>query len=168
MSSVSGLAGPGVMPVTRALKATATNPAKAHHSSLFLQSLPSADLRRIAPDLTIRNFKAGADIQHDSDIIQSILFPHNMTVSLIGLTAGGHAVESACVGREGFVGVESVLGSAAAICDAVARRGQASSIALDRLFILMHQLPSLRAALQSTRRSGYPGSASGPAGGRTG
>jgi CRP-like cAMP-binding protein len=147
MSSLSELAGPGVMPVTRKLKETATDPAKAHHGSLFLRSLPSADLRQIAPDLTIRKFNAEEDIQRDGDIIHSILFPHNMTVSLVGLTAGGHAVESACVGREGFVGVESMLGSAAAICDAVARRGQASSIALDRLLILMHQLPSLRAAL---------------------
>ena len=147
MSSLSELAGPGVIPVTKDLKETTTDPAKAHYGSLFLRNLPSSDLRRIGPDLTIRDFNAEEYIHRDGDIINSILFPHNMTVSLIGLMAGGHAVESACIGREGFIGVESMLGSAAAVCGAVARRGQASSIALDRLLILTHQLPSLRAAL---------------------
>ena len=147
MSSLSELADSGIMSVTRELKEKTTDPAKAHYGSLFLRSLPSTDLRRIAPDLTIRLFDAEEEIHCDGDIIQNIVFPHNMTVSLISLRAGGHAVESACVGREGFVGVESMLGSAAAICGAVARRGQASSIAMDRLLILAHQLPSLRAAL---------------------
>ena len=147
MSSLSELAGPAVMPVKSELIKTITDPSRAHHGSLFLRSLPPADLRQIAPDLKIRMFSAEEDIQHDGDIINSILFPHNMTVSLIGLAASGHAVESTCVGREGFVGVETLLGSAAAIGGAVARRGQASSIPLERLLIMSQQLPSLRAAL---------------------
>ncbi|WP_428493608.1 Crp/Fnr family transcriptional regulator [Rhodopila sp.] len=147
MSSLSELAASVVMPVTSELREAITDPAKAHHGSLFLRGLPSADLRRIAPDLKIRVFNEEKCIQNDGDIIENILFPHNMTVSLVGITAGGHAVESACVGREGFVGVETLLGSAGAKCGAVARRGQASSIPLDRLLIMTHQLPSLRAAL---------------------
>jgi CRP-like cAMP-binding protein len=125
----------------------------AHHGSLFLRSLPLTDLRRIAPDLTIRVFSHDQQIQNDGEIIHSILFPHDMTVSLIGLTVDGHAIESASVGREGFVGVEVMLGSPAASCTAVARRGQASSIALERLLILTDQLPSLRAALLHYARS---------------
>jgi CRP-like cAMP-binding protein len=138
---------PDAIPGTLVKKGTTTDPAKAHYGSLFLRSLPSDDLRQIEPDLMIRMFNANERIHNEGDIINNILFPHNMTVSLISLMANGDAVESVCVGREGFVGVECMLGSAAATFGAVARRGQASSIALDRLLIRMGQLPSLRAAL---------------------
>lgn len=147
MSCLPELASRGTSPLIAAAGEAALDPAAAHHGSPFLRNLPSTDLRRIAPDLTIRVFSQDQQIRRDGDIINSILFPHDMTVSLIGLTVDGHAIESASVGQEGFVGVEIMLGSPAASCDAVARRGQASSIELDRLLILTDQLPSLRAAL---------------------
>ena len=48
--------------------------------------------------------EAGATLQH-------VYFPRTALVSLVGLTADGHATEVGMVGAEGFCGVPVVLGS---------------------------------------------------------
>ena len=85
-----------------------------HHperQNLILASLSKADYAHLAPELqqvmlerrTMLN-EAGATLQH-------VYFPRTALVSLVGLTADGHATEVGMVGAEGFCGVPVVLGS---------------------------------------------------------
>ncbi|HQT78444.1 MAG TPA: Crp/Fnr family transcriptional regulator [Rhodopila sp.] len=118
-----------------------------HRGSLFLRSLPSSDLRRMESYLELGTFTREEVIQSDGGMIEHIIFPHDVTVSMLCMMAHGASVESATVGSEGYVGVECMLGSSVAICSAVGRQGKASTIALDRILILMDQMPALRAAM---------------------
>lgn len=129
------------------------DPLDVHCGSLFLRSLPAPDLRRLEPYLQLRTFAREEVIQNDGDLIRSIIFPHGIVLSLVCRMADGTQVESATVGSEGYVGVESMLGSAVAISIAVARQGTASTVALDRMLILMDQAPSLRAAMLAYARN---------------
>jgi CRP-like cAMP-binding protein len=124
-----------------------------HCGSLFLRSLPSSDLRCMEPYLELRAFAREEVVQSDGDLIRSVTFPHDMTVSLLCTMADGTTVESATVGTEGYVGVESMLGSAVATGSAVAGHGQASTIPLEQVLILMDQMPALRAAMLAYART---------------
>jgi CRP-like cAMP-binding protein len=127
-----------------------THPAAAaHRGSLFLRTLPDADLRRITPHLKIKEFECGEIIHHDGDIIQNIIFPHDATISLFSIMTDGTTVEIASIGSEGYVGAEIMLGSAIATCCVAALPGRISTIAPDRLLILVDQVPSLRAAMKA-------------------
>lgn len=134
------------------LKGTA-NTWDSHCGSLFLRRLPAPDLRRLEPYLEMKVFAREEVIQHEGDLIRDIIFPHGIVFSLVCRMADETQVESATVGSEGYVGVESMLGSAVAISTVVARQGKASTIALDRMLILMDQAPSLRAAMFTYARN---------------
>jgi len=131
----------------------ATDPIVLHSGSMFLRTLPNPDLRRVVPYLRIRDLSREEIVRRDGDMIQSIIFPHDATVSLTSLLTDGTMVESATVGGEGYVGVEIMLGSAVAACSGIAQQGRASIIALDRLLMLMDQVPSLRPAMLTYARA---------------
>jgi CRP-like cAMP-binding protein len=120
--------------------------------SLFLRTLPDADLRRITPYLKIKEFVCREIIHHDGDIIQNIIFPHDTAISLFSIMTDGTTVEITSIGSEGYVGAEIMLGSAIATCCVAAPPGRISTIAPDRLLILIDQVPSLRAAMQAYAR----------------
>jgi CRP-like cAMP-binding protein len=131
----------------------ATDPIVLHSGSLFLRNLPNPDLRRVVPYLRVRDLSREEIVRHDGDMIQSIVFPHDATVSLTSVLTDGTVVESTTVGREGYVGVEVMLGSAVAACSGIAQQGRASIIAIDRLLVLMDQVPSLRPAMLTYARA---------------
>jgi CRP-like cAMP-binding protein len=110
----------------------------------FLRNLPNADLRRLVPHLRLTDLPREEIICREGDMIQSIIFPHDGIVSLTSLLTDGTINESATVGGEGYVGGEVMLGSAVAACSVIAQPGRVSTIALDRLLILLDQVPSLR------------------------
>jgi CRP-like cAMP-binding protein len=124
-----------------------------YRGSLFLRTLPDADLRQIAPHLKIKEFERGEIIHHDGDMIQNIIFPHDTTISLVSFMADGTTIEIASIGGEGYVGAELMLGSAVATCCAAAPQGRVSTLAADRLLLLLEQVPSLRAAMQAYARN---------------
>jgi CRP-like cAMP-binding protein len=124
-----------------------------HSGSLFLRSLPIPDLRRLVRHLRLKDLRREEVIRNGGDMIRDIIFPHSAVVSLASLLTDGTMVESATVGGEGYVGVEVMLGSAVATCSAIAQQGRVSVIALDRLLILLDQLPSLRPAMQAYARN---------------
>jgi CRP-like cAMP-binding protein len=82
-----------------------------------------------------------------------MVFPHNMTLALLYTMPDGSTVESAIVGTEGYVGVESLLGSTTAVGSVVAGCGQASTIALEQILTLADHMPTLRAAMLAYARS---------------
>jgi CRP-like cAMP-binding protein len=131
----------------------AADPIALHSGSLFLRNLPNADLRRLVPHLRLTDLPREEIICRDGDMIQIIIFPHDGIVSLTSLLTDGTIIESATVGGEGYVGVEVMLGSAVAACSVIAQPGRVSTIALDRLLILLDQVPSLRPAMLAYARA---------------
>jgi CRP-like cAMP-binding protein len=131
----------------------AADPIALHSGSLFLRNLPNADLRRLVPHLRLTDLPREEIICRHGDMIQSIIFPHDGIVSLTSLLTDGTMIESATVGGEGYVGVEVMLGSAVAACSVIAQPGRVSTIALDRLLILLDQVPSLRPAMLAYARA---------------
>lgn len=126
-----------------------------HRGSLFLRNLPDADLRRMEPYLEIRSFARDEVVQQEDDVINRVIFPHDTIFSLVSTTADGISVESATIGTEGFVGVESMLGSAAAMGTAIAGSGSASTMPLEQVLILMDQMPALRTAMLTYARGHF-------------
>jgi CRP-like cAMP-binding protein len=131
----------------------AADPVALHSGSLFLRGLPQQDLRRLVAHLRLQDLPREEIIRREGDMIQSIIFPHETTVSLTSLLNDGTMVESATVGREGYVGVEAMLGSPVATCSAIAQPGRASVIDLDQLLILLDTIPSLRPAMLTYARN---------------
>jgi CRP-like cAMP-binding protein len=124
-----------------------------HSGSLFLRSLPAPDLRRMEPHLKLRTFAREEIVQNGGEMIENLVFPHDITLSLVCVMGDGTIGETATVGSEGYLGVESMLGSAVAICSAVAQHGRATVVPLDRLLILGDQIPSLKAAMLAYARN---------------
>lgn len=124
-----------------------------HSGSLFLRSLPAADLRRMEPHLKLQMFAREEIVQNGGEMIENLVFPHDLTLSLVCVMGDGTIVETATVGSEGYLGVESMLGSAVATCSAVAQQGRATVVSLDRLLILGDQIPSLKAAMLAYARN---------------
>lgn len=72
-------------------------------------------------------------------------FPHTGVISLVGLTAAGHALQVAAVDRRGFVGVPIVLGTHATAHDIVVHvPGEAHRIRAEHLITHYQQRPYLR------------------------
>src|SRR4051812_13103609 len=80
-----------------------SDPVEVHRGSLFLRSLPLHDLRRILPYLRVREVGREEALHHEGAMIRSIVFPHDVTVSLIIFLRDGTLMETATVGTEGFV-----------------------------------------------------------------
>lgn len=125
----------------------------AHRASMFLRKLPISDLLRMEPYLDIRTFARDEVVRSEGDVISRIVFPHNMTLAVLYTMPDGTTVESAIVGTEGYVGVESLLGSTTAVGSVVAGCGQASTIALEQVLTLADHMPALRAAMLAYARS---------------
>jgi CRP-like cAMP-binding protein len=105
------------------------------------------------PYLDLKTFERDEVVWNDGDLINRMVFPHDMTLALLCKMRDGTTVESATVGTEGYVGVESLLGSTATVGSVVAGGGRASTIALQEVLILTDQMPALRAAMLAYARS---------------
>jgi len=124
-------------------------PTSVHRGSLFLSRLAEHDLRRLAPYLRLKEFCQDQVIYRNGDAQSWIIFPHDTTISMFIVTTDGRTAETANIGTDGYVGVETILGSTATAFDAVARAGRASYVMLDRLLALIDESPSLRTAMLS-------------------
>ena len=127
-------------------------PTSVHRESLFLSRLAEYDLRRLAPYLRLAEFFQDQVVYRNGDAISRIIFPHDTMVSIFTVTTDGRTAETANIGSEGYVGVETILGSTVTASDAVARAGRASYVMLDRLLPLIDESSSLRAAMLSYAR----------------
>jgi CRP-like cAMP-binding protein len=103
--------------------------------------------------LDIKTFERDEVVWNDGDVIDRMVFPHNMTLAFVCTLSDGTTVESATVGIEGYVGVESLIGSTTAVSTIIAGGGQASTIPLEQILILTGQMPTLRAAMLAYARS---------------
>jgi CRP-like cAMP-binding protein len=94
-----------------------TSPAQWSMSSL-LSSLPQEDYQRVSSQLTWRPLKVRQTLHKHGEPISEIYFPSRSVISITNAMEDGGIVEVATVGREGLVGIGSVLGNFMASGDA--------------------------------------------------
>jgi CRP-like cAMP-binding protein len=75
----------------------------------LLAALEQADFALLSPHLNDARLEQGAVLQEVGDPIQVVHFPRSGMISLLAVMEGGHAVETATIGREGAVGVTAGL-----------------------------------------------------------
>jgi CRP-like cAMP-binding protein len=78
-------------------------------SNFLLSKLTPLDYQRLLPHLRAVTLPAGHTLYEAGASIGSVFFPAQCVVSLRLVSSGGIDVEVAAIGREGMVGVDSVL-----------------------------------------------------------
>src|SRR5713101_4595025 len=76
----------------------------------LLAALPPADFDLLAPELETVALDQDAVLSRAGDQIEHVFFPHSGAISLMIDMADGQTVATAAIGREGAVGILSVLG----------------------------------------------------------
>lgn len=94
-----------------------------------------------------------AVISRAGDPIAHVFFPHSGAISLMIDMADGQTVATAAVGREGAVGILSVLGPSLSAVTAVVRAaGSASRIPASRFHAAFNRSPAIRHMVQNHAR----------------
>ena len=86
---------------------TNTPDTKTNH---LLAALPAGELARLNPFMTVHALEVGQVLIESGSAVEYVYFPCSGMVSLVAVMAGGKAVETATVGREGAVGLMAGLG----------------------------------------------------------
>src|SRR3979411_2426313 len=90
-----------------------------------------------------------AVLSRAGDQIEHVFFPHSGAISLMIDMADGQTVATAAVGREGAIGILSVLGpSPSAITAVVRAAGTALRIPASRFHAAFNRSPAIRHAVQ--------------------
>ena len=87
----------------------------------LLAALPAPDLGLLEPDLEVIALNQDKVVSRAGDDIDYVLFPHSGAITLMIDMADGHTVATAAIGREGAVGLLSVLGPSPSAVTAVVR-----------------------------------------------
>jgi len=115
----------------------------------LLAALPPADFDLLAPDLEKVAVDQDAVLSRAGDQIEHVFFPHSGALSLMIDMANGETVATAAVGREGAVGILSVLGPTPADFNAIVRaRITASRIPASRFHAAFNRSPAIRHVVQ--------------------
>ena len=111
----------------------------------LLATLPRADFDLLAPELETVPLVRDAVLSQAGDQIEHVFFPDSGAISLMIDMADGQTVPTAAVGREGAVGLLSVLGpSPSAITAIVRAAGTASRIPASRFHLAFNRSPAIR------------------------
>jgi len=123
-------------------------------SNHLLAALPASDLDLLGPELEIIALDQDAVLSRAGDDIEYVVFPHSGAITLMIDMADGHTVATAVVGREGAVGLLSVLGpSSSAITAVVRAAGTAARISAPRFHAAFSRSPAIRHAVQNHVKS---------------
>src|SRR5258705_8229124 len=115
----------------------------------LLAALPPADLDLLAPERQTVALDQDAVLSRAGDQIEHVFFPNSGAISLMIDMANGQTVATAAVGREGAVGILSVLGpSPSANTAIVCAAGTASRIPASRFHAAFNRSPAIRHAVQ--------------------
>jgi len=115
----------------------------------LLAALPPADFGLLAPELETVALDQDAILSRAGDQIEHVFFPNSGAISLMIDMANGQTVATAAVGREGAVGILSVLGpSPSANTAIVCAAGTASRIPASRFHAAFNRSPAIRHAVQ--------------------
>ncbi|KRR26588.1 Crp/Fnr family transcriptional regulator [Bradyrhizobium retamae] len=115
----------------------------------LLAALPASDFDLLEPELEAIALNQDAVLSRAGDAIEYVYFPHSGAISLMIDMADGHTVATAAVGREGAVGMLSVLGPSPSDMTAVVRAaGTAFRIPASRFHAAFNRSPAIRYAVQ--------------------
>ncbi|WP_245320005.1 Crp/Fnr family transcriptional regulator [Bradyrhizobium sp. LMTR 3] len=115
----------------------------------LLATLPASDFDLLEPELETIALNQDAVLSRAGDAIEYVYFPHSGAISLMIDMADGHTVASAVVGREGAVGMLSVLGPSPSDMTAIVRAaGTAFRIPASRFHAAFNRSPAIRYAVQ--------------------
>ena len=120
----------------------------------LLAALPASDLDLLGPELETIALDQDAVLSRAGDDIEYVFFPHRGAISLMIDMADGQTVATAVIGREGAVGLLSVLGpSPSAITAVVRAAGTAARIPASRFHAAFNRSPAIRHAVQNHVKS---------------
>jgi CRP-like cAMP-binding protein len=98
-----------------------------HRANRLLAALDPADYRELAPHLRVERLPRGAVLQHASEEVTGVWFPHECVVSLTAVLREGETVGTATIGREDVVGLVAALGDRQAVSRAIVQAPGAAS-----------------------------------------
>ena len=120
----------------------------------LLAALPRVDLDLLAPELETVALNPDAVLTRAGDQIEYVLFPHSGTISLMIDMASGETVATAAVGREGAIGLFSVLGPSPSATTAIVRTaGTAARISAPQFHAAFNRSPAIRHTVQIHTRA---------------
>ena len=102
----------------------------------LLASLPASDFDLLGPELELFALEQDAVLSRTGDDIEYVIFPHKGAITLMIDMADGQTVATAIIGREGAVGLLSVLGPSPSAITAVVRAAGPAARFLHRGFML--------------------------------
>ena len=115
----------------------------------LLAALPASDFDLLKPELEVIALDQDVAISRTGDAIEYVFFPYSGAISLMIDMADGRTVAVAAVGREGAVGILSVLGPSSADNTAVVRAaGTAARVPASRFHTAFNRSPAIRHAVQ--------------------
>jgi CRP-like cAMP-binding protein len=76
----------------------------------ILNALPAEDFERLLPHLKKVSLSLGQVLYRADEPIKHIYFPDNAMISVIATTSDGQCAEVGVVGREGFSGIDVLMG----------------------------------------------------------
>jgi CRP-like cAMP-binding protein len=77
--------------------------------NLILGALPRSEYLRLSPYLELVRLPAGKILYEASDVVSHVYFPRSGIISLLSVTEAGAAVEVGMAGKEGVVGLSTIL-----------------------------------------------------------
>jgi CRP-like cAMP-binding protein len=120
----------------------------------LLAMLPPADFGLISPYLHKVSLEQDAVLVRSGDRIQHVYFPNGGAISFMLEMTNGQTVATAMIGREGAVGILSVLGPTHSSVTAVVRvPGVGLQISASRFDAAFRQRSAIRGAVQAQTRS---------------
>ena len=120
----------------------------------LLAALPAPDLDLLEPELELIALDQDAVLSRAGDEIEHVVFPHSGAIALMIDMSDGHTVATAAIGREGAVGILSVLGPSPSATTAVVRAaGAASRIPAPRFHGVFNRSPVIRRIVQNHIRA---------------
>jgi CRP-like cAMP-binding protein len=115
----------------------------------LLAALPPADLALLAPDLETVALDQDTVLSRAGEPIEHVFFPHRGAITLMIDMANGETVATAVVGREGAVGILSVLGPSPSDITAIVRAPiTASRLPASRFHTAFNRSPAIRHVVQ--------------------
>jgi CRP-like cAMP-binding protein len=120
----------------------------------LLAALPPADFGLLAPYLQKVSLEQDAVLVRSGDLIEQVHFPDSGTISFMLDTPNGQTVATAVIGRDGAVGMLSVLEPSNSPVTAIVRvAGIASRISTLRFHAAFSQSGAIRHAVQTHVRA---------------
>jgi CRP-like cAMP-binding protein len=115
----------------------------------LLATLPPADFALLAPDLETVALDQDTVLSRAGDQTEHVVFPFGGAITLMIDMANGETVATAVVGREGAVGILSVLGPSPSDITAIVRAPVAAArIPASRFHAAFNRSPAIRHVVQ--------------------